>query len=346
MKVLIYGGCHASALKRIFDKYAVSEVHSDALTNFQLIASGTPFPYERLKEYDAILFNPILNRAEYNTTFVEEYCNHNGIRFYRYPWLQWGGYWPTPKRRTWGARNEWGLFYMHELANRYREQRFFSVEEGSFDEYYESLFLTETFAPVMDAEVEATTRQLQMREREGRVDFEISGFILDNFRERQLFMTPDHPATELYKFVVEKIVDALGIRIDPSFYSSKVEVQEGIRTPIPPGVANVLGLKFGASDWGNNEFLGDAYYSLRDYARTIFHAEEMRLATAMHNTRVKFPGSEKALSVRFNERVLVRLLGESTHRDHYSVEVMAPVRLRRPEALIYKSHWKLDAPNF
>lgn len=102
MKILIYGGCHATALKRILDKYSLSEVSVDTLINYQIIATKAVFPYENLKNYDLVLFNPILNRGEYNSTRIEERCKQYGTPYLKYPWLQWGGYWPEPKKRNWG----------------------------------------------------------------------------------------------------------------------------------------------------------------------------------------------------------------------------------------------------
>jgi hypothetical protein len=85
MKLLIYGGCHASAIKFILDKYSLCDVVVDTLVNYRLISTREPFPFDRLLQYDFVLFNPILNRAEYNTTLVEDHCRAKGIRFFKYP---------------------------------------------------------------------------------------------------------------------------------------------------------------------------------------------------------------------------------------------------------------------
>lgn len=346
MKLLIYGGCHAEAFKRILDKYALSAVEADIIKNYKLIGTRKPFPYESLRNYDCILFNPILNQGEYNTTYIEEYCKARGIRFFKYPWLQWGGYWPTPMKRTWGVNREWGLFHLKELAERCAQQFQFCSAEQQFDVYYESLFQGLNFRGLMEQEVEKTTRLLQQREQEGRVDFPISSFILENFRQKPLFLTPDHPSTELYKFVVRHVGSALNLRLDPSFEASRIEVQEGIRTPILPGVAEVLELRFQAADWGNHEFLGEGYYSLRDYARTTFPALPVHLATACNNTRIKSLDPIDASAVTVKTKLLIQLRNEPMLHDHMMVDVLGPQALRRTRALLYKSHWQLDAPSF
>jgi hypothetical protein len=218
--------------------------------------------------------------------------------------------------------------------------------QQQFEAYYESLFEATQYQSLMEQEVEKTTRQLQSREKEGGVDLKISDHILENFRKKQLFLTPDHPTTELYKFVVLHIASALGIRLDPSFASSRVEIQEGIRTPILPGVADAMGLAFHAADWGNDEFLGEGYYSLRDYARTTFPGMPIRLATARNTTRIKSADSEHATPFQMKKKLLVHVRQEPAPYDHLMVDVLGPSSLRRTRALLYKPHWKLDAPSF
>jgi Polysaccharide biosynthesis enzyme WcbI len=346
MKLLIYGGCHASAIKFILDKYSLCDVVVDTLVNYRLISTREPFPFDRLLQYDFVLFNPILNRAEYNTTLVEDHCRAKGIRFFKYPWLQWGGYWPLPKKRTWGSNAEWALFHQREQAEKFAQKFSALGAQQQFEAYYESLFEGAQYQSLMEQEVEKTTRQLQSREKEEGVDIKISDYILENYREKQLFLTPDHPTVELYKFVVPHIASALGISLDPSFASSRVEIQEGIRTPILPGVADALGLAFHAADWGNDEFLGDCYYSLRDYARTTFPGLPIRLATACNTTRIKSADSDDATPFNVKKKLLIQLRQEPTLRDHLMVDVLGPLPLRRTRALLYKPHWQLDAPSF
>lgn len=346
MKILIYGGCHATALQRILKKYAVGNIAVDALINYRLIARKDDFPYEQLKNYDYILFNPILNRGEYNSSRIEDYCQLHGIRYFKYPWLQWGGYWPSPRKRNWGDETEWSLLYLKEHAEIYAPDAHLNRSTNLFESYYESMFQASHFKGLMQQEVELTTMQLQSRESEGGVDFRISQFILENFQRKQLFLTPDHPTTELYKFVVCNLTEAMGIRIDPSFALSNIEIQEGIRTPILPGVAEALKLDFHAADWGNDELFGEAYYSLRDYARTTFPAENIRLATACHTTRIKSPDSDRVISARLKSRLLVSMCSERTVKDHYMADVLGPPAHRGSRVLLYKPHWQLAAPTF
>ena len=56
MRILFYGGCHASILSGLLTKHSQSaEVKAEVLTNFELIRLGDPFPFEKLCEYDAVV---------------------------------------------------------------------------------------------------------------------------------------------------------------------------------------------------------------------------------------------------------------------------------------------------
>jgi hypothetical protein len=346
MKILIYGGCHATALKRILDKYSLSELSVDTLINFRMIATKAAFPYADLKNYDLVLFNPILNRGEYNSTHIEDHCKLHGIRFFKYPWLQWGGYWPEPKKRNWGNSSEWGLFFLKKHMARYSSLPDGKSQESDFESYYESLFEGSSFDSIMDSEIEKTTKQLVQRELDGGADFKISKYIIENFDKKQLFLTPDHPSTELYKYIVKVISEAIHIRIDPSFYSSNIEIQEGIRTPILPGVSVALSLNFSGADWCNNEFLGDSSYSLRDFAKTTFPGTPVFLASAKNNTRLKMIDSTNTTAIGPKKKLLVSLDKKDAPKDHVKAHIFGPSPYSRTSAFLYKPHWIFSSPDF
>lgn len=220
------------------------------------------------------------------------------------------------------------------------------TDDSYFDRYYESLFERSSFDSIMAGEIEKTTHQLVQREAEGGVDFKISPYIADNFDKKQLFLTPDHPSTELYKHAVRIIAEAINIRIDPSFYGSNIEIQEGIRTPILPGVAAALNLNFSAADWCNNEFLGDSSYSLREFARTTFPGTPIFLASTKNNTRLKEADSSDTTTIGPNKKLLVSLDENDAPKDHIKARIFGPAPYRRTTALLYKPHWTFSRPDF
>lgn len=353
MKILVYGGCHAGAIKKILDGFSQKDISVDILVNYTLIASGKPFPYELIKNYDFIIFNPILNKGDYNTVFLEEFCKSNAIRVIKYPWLQWGGYFPNPKKKQWGDKAEWGLSYLTELSKKIILENANRSVDFQFDSFYESLFNSKYFS-FMESEVEKTTNILRKREEAGQVDFKISDFILKNYQKRQLFLTPDHGANFLYVFVIKQICDGLGIPVKIG-NGMESEIQEGIRIPILPGVQEALGLKFQNHEYYNKEIFRNGRMSLRDFAMTYFEPLRVRMMVAINNTTIKNQNLKAIGTVGRGKRFLVRM-GEHDQDGYMTVKILnnpieslntlVSVEPLDENVYIYKSHWSMKRADF
>lgn len=345
MRLLIYGGCHAGVFKKVFARYAAGEHTFDTLVNFQLIRTQTPFPYDRLGQYDAVLFSPILNQGDWNTSELEEVCKRIGVRTVKFPWLQWGGYWPKAKKRSWGRNAEWGLPILKALA----------AEEKSFDGFYRRLFESSQITNELQGWLAFTTDRLIAQEESAKVDIRISSWILDHYDKQQLFLTPDHPSTTLYKYVVRQAADALGLSIDPAFYASSFELQEGVRTPILPAVQSALNLAFTSPEWAHHDFLGDGTFGLREFALSYFDPSNVRLAQATTKTVLKLrPVAHSTedrtgrTAVAKNSRILLQLLDEKPIASHRRIRIVNPLSSDPEPAdqYIFASHWDLVAPAF
>lgn len=345
MRILIYGGCHATAIKRIFDRYLLGRHDVSTLVNFQLIRSKIPFPYASLAGTDLVVFSPILNQGEWNTSHLEQACGNQGVKFLKFPWLQWGGYWPNARKRLWGPHGEWCVPRLHELA----------TASPGFEDFYRALFEPSAFSSLLPGWLEKTTRKLIDNETAGATDIRISGYISDNFARHQLFLTPDHPSTELYKYLIRELSDRAGLEIDPGFYHLSTQVQEGVRTPVMPGVARALALQFCAGEWAHHDFLGDNTLSLRQHAMSYHPATPIMLAETTHATRAKV-SSDPSGTV---ERLIP--LHKRTHLPVAPMEGAAPAHHQRfrvlggggcPDTLVgsivllYKSHVKLHLPGY
>ncbi|WP_085318103.1 WcbI family polysaccharide biosynthesis putative acetyltransferase [Derxia lacustris] len=342
MKVLIYGGCHAGALKRIFDRYALGEHRFDTLTNYQLIAAKTPFPYERLAHYDLVVFNPILNKEDWNTVHLEDACRRIGRPFIKYPWLQWAGYWPTPRRRTWGRFAEWGLSSVLGLTGMLES----ASDPAAFERFYGALFEPRHFAAAMPQMMELTTEQLRKREQECAVDVSISDFILANYRRSQLFLTPDHPSNALYAHVVRELARLAGLTLDPAYGSQAIEVQEGVRTPILPGVAEAIGLEFSSSDWAHHEFLGRTHYTLREWALSSFPAGGVTLGVAKANTHIRaLDNEDDSVGIVRNGRVLAVGLPDVDIPQHWAGRLLGADNAGFRRARFFRAHWDFVQPS-
>jgi hypothetical protein len=336
MRVLFYGGCHAAAFRKIFDRFAIGVEHVDHLTNFRLIRANEPMPYEKIKAagFDWIIFNPIRNKESYNTSHLEEFCRRNGIRFLRFPWLQWEGYFPTMKKAAPSWYSGWWCSGLDDLAEK----------SSSFEEFRDAVLYGKALASEAVKHIEVTTEF--MRRLEEGADLKVLPYILENYQTERLFLTPDHATTRLYQFLVRRIAEAIGCQIDESFYYSTTEIQAGISLPVLPSVGRALGLNFAAADFSNNLILGSSTLPLADYLKLHFYKGDIRLATARHTTRLR--AGAASVTMKEKDRLLIRRGGEKAPGGYGLHEVLSVIHaaprtqlaLSRPRQMaFYPSHW-------
>jgi hypothetical protein len=222
------------ALEGMFRAAAIGWHRFDSLQNFELINSGTPFPYERLREFDAIAYSPVRNKDQWNTSRLVERCDALGIRTVSFPWLQWNGYFPDVMELTGQAPHIWSYRRFVELAAQGWTDAQLLADARSREAFNPLPYLDWAFAT--------------LEQHEADVDVPISGFIRDNFRARRLLWTPNHPTLELYRFVMQGIADRLGLKL-------KLKLFERLDEPhrdsliILPGVAEALALSFVGGDY-------------------------------------------------------------------------------------------------
>lgn len=232
-----------------------------SLINYQLIDSAKDFPYDILQNYDAVVYSPILNKGVFNTSFLEERCDALGIKRVSYPWLQWGGYYPGAEKRP---HVDWAY------ADLIRARRGHSSFAG-FKDWALSQWLS---ADEIRARFEQTTRHLREHEERSGTDVRVCDFIMDTHRARQLFVTPDHPSVELYRYVFKEICDRLGVALDPAFNALTAQFHDEHLLPILPMTAEALGLEFVAGDYSLESKLGRRVYSYTEMLEIFYYAEE------------------------------------------------------------------------
>lgn len=245
MNVLFYGGCHAYVLKNTFESFASEGHNFDYLINFDLIRNNKPFPWGKARGYDVIVFSPI-QHADYRTELLKEFCEKHGIKYISYPWMQWNGYFPEAKKGDFLGGVSWMYPTLYDKKNRKYKKNFF-IEN-----------------------LHNSNKMLRDFELKHEVDISIYSFIENNFRNKRLFLTPDHPTGFMYRYLVKEISDKFSIDIDMSYWLSAYEPQGGIKLPIRPGVAEALDLNFFDADFENCTAFGDltmpwsAYLQLYD----------------------------------------------------------------------------------
>lgn len=344
MKVLFYGGCHANIFKRAFDRYAEGEYEFESLINHTLISSGTPFPYERLNQYGLIVFSPIRNKSAWNTAHLEEACSCLRVKCIKYPFLQWSGYWPMQQRRMWGNKHiESASHLLERLSEKYK----------SFDEFYEKLFDREIFREIEESWLKSSIQKIREYEAVTKVDISIADYIYNNFSNIQLFLTPTHPSTHFYSYIVSQIAQMGGIKLDPALFYTSHEFQAGVRTPIIPGIADLLGLKFKSSQWINGAFLPGSY-SFREYAMSFHSEKKVSLVVASAPTQLAsiqdLNAGAPILAKKNTKHLILESPGHET--EEAFVGTIMGEESRRNQALLFQKHdwtrlnasWDLLAP--
>ncbi|CAM4262980.1 hypothetical protein COAQ111491_13770 [Comamonas aquatilis] len=334
MNVLIYGGCHAEVIRRSLEKYALGEHKFQKIVNFSLIASRVSFPYDILKNIDLVVFNPIHNKGEWNTLHLEEYCFVNGVRLIKYPWLQWGGYWPHAAQRRWGDVKEWSIPLIRKESEKYE----------SISENYCSIFNEGVISQAASGWLDKTTQFLRDAEKRGSVDISIVDWVYGRYKEKRLFQTPDHPCTELYKYVIGNIASAAGLTLDKSFFHISAELQPGVMTPILPNVASALHLNFTGGEWRHDEIWGDSELTLRDFVDSHFRKSPLLLGKAIVKTVRKDILGKRAI-VPAGKKFLLEKMPNNSVRHHH----LCNIRLAdggAQQSLLYKPHWAYFEPEF
>ena len=329
MRVLFYGGCHASAIRRVFDDYVEGSIETDIITNFKLIEMGTPFPYDQVGSYDAVVFSPIYRDGPYNTSHLLEACRARGVKTVSYPWIEWRGYWPAATNMKTGWGRLWTSKILLDMAESARTIE--ELEDRSFD--------PSEVAEVTNRNIESTTMMLRNREAESSVDIRLADFIFDNFRSRRLMLTSDHATNDLYTYLIPQIAENLGLTINRNFHYLISEVQHGISVPILPAVSIHLGLNFRAGDFTHLHYIGDEPMLFRDYLKLYFYRSTAIRYCAKQDTRILGEGGE-ATAVAKGKIVIAREIGKAKPHD-----VVEPIFLgglkAKGQLRIFRSHWQI-----
>lgn len=235
MRILIYGGCHAQVLQGILKRTLFPRATIDTVINFELIAQEVPFPFERLKNYDVFLCSPVVNKGPWNTDLITNEAESAGLQVISYPWLQWHGYFPTIKKMQLAGLTIWFYECLESLA----------LEQSRVADFVSEALEGDFLRGVIKTNLYESTDRLSAHEKDNKTDVVVSDFILQNYSNRRLFMTPDHPALCLYQEVSRQIGTLLGKFTWPLIDRS--EPQNDDWTPILPRVHKGLSLKFTAN---------------------------------------------------------------------------------------------------
>jgi len=261
-RVLFYGACHATIFARVYETFCTDFSYSfDRITNYEIISQGIPFPYDRISEWDIVVFSPILNHAGYETARVIDVCIKNNVKYVCYPHLHWRGYFPYVEEGNFVDMPFW--HYPASVALASTSDDFEAYVQNFNRPFKEDYHLFEN--------LEFSTHKLQETEKLGECSFTISDFVKIEFRNKRLFLIPGHPTQTLYVETIRRLNEHLNLPLDPSYMYSASEPQDGVKLPIHPDVSERLGLRFQDADFQNNTSLfGSRTITWTDYLRLAY----------------------------------------------------------------------------
>ncbi len=267
-KVLLYGGCHALVLRDLLAAYFGDAVEATLLVNFDLIGSGQPFPYERLSQFDVVLYSPIENKGEYNTNHLVEACRAKRVEAFCYPWLEWHGYCPGATKSTFKNRFQWHYGGLVDAAASFDSfERFL---EWAIDAYPDNATIDETFR--------RSHAMLLAAEQKHDMPIRVADFISDHYRYDRLFLISDHPSLKIYIHVLRQILSLIGIADGGAcerMARREAEPQRRWRTPIFPRVATRLDLRFSDTKWIDEDIVPERSIDLRSYLLLHYHGDSI-----------------------------------------------------------------------
>jgi hypothetical protein len=200
-KVVMVGNCHMTGIRRVLgyttfaSKYTVEQ-----FANWEMIERKDVLPIQSLKSADVVIYQPLSHvHGCYSTENMLQFCSQDALLI-SVPRIHNNALWPIYAKRY--AKD---IYYGGEYLEDYPD-----VSRQDILAKYDARGIDFKFKERFDRNIALSTV------REQDTDVKVVKFILDNIRNRQLFLTQDHPTTCVFQHVVEQLIDPLRI----SFTSS------------------------------------------------------------------------------------------------------------------------------
>lgn len=239
--VLVIGNCQAETVAEAFRRAAPLRRRFDANYQFVGLQKALHEPGRRLVEKaDLLLVQDVKDWESYP---LREYIP-DGIETIEFPFLRFASLWPFDGyggvNDVEAHRREWPdltFIYLDGLLGRLRQE--IPDKEARF-QAYRALELPGivNYLRLHDFE----RRHLVAVDRKFGCD--VGQFILDTFRQRQLFYAINHPSAEVFTVLLEWLMRRLGIEERFTEPLEHIDVVRRVQVPIHPKVARALGVSW------------------------------------------------------------------------------------------------------
>lgn len=202
MKIFIYGNCQAVALKHTFD-YIFSDCDYNimAVQNYTLL-NGWQLLTEEIINFvssaDLIVYQPLsIEYDKFSTDFkvgILKFASPN-CKFVSFQYIYNNGFWPF-------FYNGNSIQWLDDFKLKYA-----SYSKDDLLILYDKNMLSVNFNDKVHSSIEL----LNDREKSTNVDIKLTDYILNNYKNKMLFLTQNHPTSFIFGYIFEKICDLFGL---------------------------------------------------------------------------------------------------------------------------------------
>ena len=240
---LIYGNCQVEPLREILEKnsnFAKSYRFLDLKPVHLLEASDVADLETKIAQTDVFIHQAVSDYYQGIEQFGTNYLRSrlaSGSKAIAIPGAYFTGYHPATINLKDGDGNkitepcdyhDVNLLYLFDKGKTVTE----AIELIQQEDFYQAEYILDNLATTLK----------ELRRREAELDFAISDFIEQNYRQQKLFHTINHPGVVLLTYIANCILKLL--EIPPNNQSPKSEALDFTAFPIYPSVAKALELEF------------------------------------------------------------------------------------------------------
>lgn len=266
-KVVVYGNCHTEAVikylqsnKEFIQKYEILPI----LPVYQ-IENSEYFNLPVFKECDIFIHQSIRE----NNRYGREYASKNLIsklkdgckviaipNLYHLPICFFPQY---TEEREFKLMKGATIFFRDSIIDS-GVKNGYSIKQ-IYDEYKKSYYFSkERIQKALEEFI------LKVQEREQEWDIKISGFLMEKYKDEQLFFDPNHPTPVVISYISEELLKCLGIKNYTDLGDYQPWRMDTYEMPICESVRRALNLSYQTAEIRNtgNKLIQDSMY-LRSY---------------------------------------------------------------------------------
>jgi len=255
---VLIGNCHMSGIREIlkhtdfYEKYTVEQ-----FANWQMIESRNAPPTKSLAAADLIIYQPLsdvhgcFSTNPKNPNNMLSVCKPDSIAI-SIPRIHNNSLWPIFRKHS-----QKNIYYGGHFADKTLEELLSLYDGGRLDFRFEERY---------------QQNKLLSLEKERDTDVKVFDYIDWNIRKKRMFLTQDHPTTDVFIHCTRQVCDILDIE-----FPKELVLNDNV-TGLQDSVYHSPSCRYPGSTYANRHFgfewatsVDDAFYRsvLMDYRKTV-----------------------------------------------------------------------------